>query len=115
MSSSNSTLVKIFEQCGFHTPQSKPILKSVIIVLIFVLGVAGNSLVVYLVAKSKSLHKQMCYVISNIAVADMVVLSLGLREWLNYLLSGSRSFKIGGPLGSAACKVRRHTLHLISV
>lgn len=94
-----------FDQCGFYKPQTKATAKSVVIILIFVLGVSSNAAVVYVIYKAKSLHKQMCYIIANIAVADIAVLSLGLREWLNYLLSGSSSFKVGGSFGSAACKV----------
>lgn len=84
--------------------KSIPIAKVVVIIAIFLLGVSGNFVVILLVSKVKKLHKQMCFLIVNTAIADILVLSLGLREWLNRLLSDSTSFKVGGIAGIIGCK-----------
>jgi len=101
--SDNSTV--LFNGCVSAKSKSIPIAKVVIISAVFLLGVFGNSFVIFLVSKAKRLHKQMCYLIANNAFADIIVLSLGLREWLNLLLSNSVSFKVGGTLGVIACKL----------
>lgn len=85
--------------------QSEWITKVVAFIIICLFCVVSNSLVIFLVYKSKKLHKDMCYLIVNMAVSDMLVMALGLREWMNILLSNSRSWKVEGTLGTLSCKI----------
>ncbi|XP_031570186.1 bombesin receptor subtype-3-like [Actinia tenebrosa] len=79
--------------------------KVVALVFIFLFCLTLNSIVILLVYKTKKLHKDMCYLIVNMAFSDMLVMALGLEEWLNILFTESRSWKIGGYFGTISCKV----------
>lgn len=81
------------------------ITKVVALVFIFLFCVTLNSLVILLVYKTKKLRKDMCYLIVNMALSDMLVMTLGLEEWMNILFTESRSWKFGGHFGTISCKL----------
>ncbi|KAJ4921134.1 hypothetical protein JOQ06_024718 [Pogonophryne albipinna] len=85
---------------GFPFPEDPIKMPSVVLILaystIIVLGVLGNSLVIYVIYRFKTLRTVTNFFIANLAVADLLVNTLCLPFTLVYTLQGE--WKFGGAL-----------------
>ena len=71
--------------------------------LLFLVSLVGNTLVAMIVFKTKTLRKPINFLIVNMAMSDMLVpIFLFPRE---LVLTYTRSWVIGGPLGQVLCKL----------
>ncbi|XP_034413602.1 neuropeptide Y receptor Y2, like [Cyclopterus lumpus] len=90
----------VFEGVNFQEDPIKLLSVQVVLILaystIIVLGVLGNSLVIYVIYRFKTLRTVTNFFIANLAVADLLVNTLCLPFTLVYTLQGE--WKFGGSL-----------------
>ena len=71
--------------------------------LLFLVSLVGNTLVAMIVFKTKTLRKPINFLIVNMAMSDMLVPTFLFPREL--VLTYTRSWVIGGPLGQVLCKL----------
>ena len=78
--------------------------------LLFLVSLVGNTLVAMIVFKTKTLRKPINFLIVNMAMSDMLVpIFLFPRE---LILTYTRSWLMGGPLGQVLCKLSIYASYL---
>ena len=111
----NSTMNET-QQSSCFNPTAEKIGKSFANCLIFVLSLAGNTVIGIIVYKTKTMRKPKNYLIVNMTMSDLLV-PIFLIPWEIQKLYID-SWLIGGPLGQALCKLvafARDVSSLVSV
>ena len=101
----NSTVNGSIESC-FEAQLNSNALKIgeiVTLCLIFIVSLAGDSLIVIIVYKTPNLRKPINYFIANMASSDLLY-PIFLMPW-NLSFLHTNTFLIGGQLGQALCKL----------
>ena len=71
--------------------------------LIFLVSLAGNTVIGIIVYKTKTMRKPINFMIGNMAMSDLVIPILHIPRHIHLLYI--KSWLIGGPLGQALCKL----------
>ena len=78
--------------------------------LLFLVSLVGNTFIAIIVFKTKTLRKPINFLIVNMAMSDMLVpIFLFPRE---LILTYTRSWLMGGPLGQVLCKLSIYASYL---
>ena len=78
--------------------------------LLFLVSLVGNTFIAMIVFKTKTLRKPINFLIVNMAMSDMLVpIFLFPRE---LILTYTRSWLMGGPLGQVLCKLSIYASYL---
>ena len=78
--------------------------------LLFLVSLVGNTFIAIIVFKTKTLRKPINFLIVNMAMSDMLVpIFLFPRE---LILTYTRSWPMGGPLGQVLCKLSIYASYL---
>ena len=102
----NSTVNGSIESC-FEAQLNSNALKIggiVTLCLIFIVSLAGDSLIVIIVYKTPNLRKPINYFIANMASSDLLF-PIFRVPWRMFYLHTKDSFLVGGQLGQALCKL----------
>ena len=78
--------------------------------LLFLVSLVGNTLVAMIVFKTKTLRKPINFLIVNMAMSDLLVPIFLFPRKL--VLTYTRSWVIGGPLGQVLCKLSIYASNL---
>ena len=84
-------------------PTAEKIGKTFAYCLIFVVSLAGNTVIGIIVYKTKTMRKPINFFIVNMAMSDLLSLIFFIPEKIQLLYTDS--WLIGGPLGQALCKL----------
>ena len=103
MSENLNTTMNGTQLSSCFNPTAEKIGKSFVYCLIFVVSLAGNTLVGIIVYKKKNMRKPINYSIVNMAISDLLS-PIFLIPWQIQKLYID-SWLIGGPLGQALCKL----------
>ena len=69
----------------------------------FLVSLMGNSLVIYVTTKNRSMRTSTNCLIMNLAICDLLITALQTPLFINQLFTGGTWFE--GTLGTAICKV----------
>ena len=87
----------------YWNPTAEKIGKTFAFCLIFIVSLAGNTVIGIIVYKTKTMRKPINFLIVNMAMSDLLFAIFWI-PWNNQRLY-SKSWLIGGPLGEALCKL----------
>ena len=73
--------------------------------LIFIVSLAGNTVIGIIVYKTKTMRKPINFLIVNMAMSDLLFAIFWIPQEIKLLYIDSYSWLIGGPLGEALCKL----------
>ena len=97
--------------CGFN-PTAEKIGKTFAYCLIFLVSLAGNSLIGIVVYKTKTLRRPINFLIVNMAFSDLLFPIFLFPRDLVRLYAGS--WLVSGPLGQTLCKLRPFLLEILT-
>ena len=118
MSENVSTTMNGSQPSGcFNNPTAKKIGKTIFYGLIFLLSLAGNTVIGIIVYKTKTMRKPINFLIVNMAMSDLLYPIFLIPMSIQGLYFND-SWLVGGPLGRALCKLLfffTHAPALVSV
>ena len=86
-----------------HTYPTKVIFTSAML-FTFLVSLTGNSLVIYVITKHRSMRTSTNYLIMNLAICDLLITVLQAPPFIKHLHTGDTWF--GGTLGNVTCKIQ---------
>ena len=87
----------------YWNPTAEKIGKTFALYLIFLVSLAGNTVIGIIVYKTKTVRKPINFIIGNIAMSDLLFPNFLIPQEIQGLYI--KSWLIGGPLGQALCKL----------
>ena len=90
---------------GHVTSAAAMVSLSVLFSIIVLIGICGNIIVIYSILSDRNMRSSVtnCFIL-NLAVADLIILLLGVPEMVQFILNR------GWLLGKVLCKVNRYIL-----
>jgi len=99
----NSTINGTHPSTCYWNPTAEKIGKTIAYCLIFLVSLAGNTVIGIIVYKTKTLRKPINFLIVNMAMSDLLLPIFLIPEDIQLLYINS--WLIGGPLGQVLCKL----------
>ena len=99
----NKTINGTWKSSCYWNPTAKKIGTTFAYCLIFLVALAGNTVIGIIVYKTKTMRKPINFLIVNMAMSDLIVPIFMIPWDIQWLYINS--FLIGGPLGQALCKL----------
>ena len=99
----NETMNGTQSSSCYWNPTAEKIGKTFAFCLIFIVSLAGNTVIGIIVYKTKTMRKPINFLIVNMAMSDLLFAIFRIPR--NIRLLYSKSWLIGGPLGQALCKL----------
>ena len=106
----SATMNGIQSMSSCFNPTARRIGETFAYCLLFLVSLVGNTFIAIIVFKTKTLRKPINFLIVNMAMSDMLVpIFLFPRE---LILTYTRSWLMGGPLGQVLCKLSIYASYL---
>ena len=99
----NTTMNGTQQSSCSRNPTAEKIGKTFAYCLIFIVSVAGNTVIGLIVYKTKTMRKPINFLIVNMAMSDLLFPIFLIPRLIQMLYIDS--WLIGGPLGQALCKL----------
>ena len=103
MSKNLNTTMNGTQPSSCYNPTAEKVGNTIAYCLIFLVSLAGNTVIGIIVYKTKTMRKPINFLILNMAMSDLVLLIFSIPSKLQMLYSDS--WLIGGPLGQVLCKL----------
>ena len=99
----NETMNGTQSSSCYWNPTAETIGKTFAYCLIFIVSLAGNTVIGIIVYKTKTMRKPINFLIVNMAMSDLLFAIFLIPQEIQWLYI--KSWLIGGPLGEALCKL----------
>ena len=99
----NETMNGTLSSSCYWNPTAEKIGKTFAFCLIFIVSLAGNTVIGIIVYKTRTMRKPINFLIVNMAMSDLLFMIFWIPR--NIQLLYINSWLIGGPLGQALCKL----------
>ena len=103
MSGSLNTTINASQPSSCYEPTAATIGKTFAFCLIFLVSLAGNTVIGIIVYRTKTMRKPINFFIVNMAMSDLLYTIFTIPSHIHMLYIDS--WLIGGPLGQALCKL----------